>query len=111
MKFKYALPLVLALIVATGVRADDKVESWSGKLAAKAADAKEGVVAVLNVKAGDKVVSVNLWATGEEAKKLTELAAKGAEVTVSGTKVDDTNVKVAKVEVAGAKEAPKAEHK
>jgi hypothetical protein len=98
MMFKYALPLVLALIVSASVTADEQVESWTGTLAAKPADAKEGVVAVLKVKAGDKEVSVNLWATGEEAKKLTDWAAKGAQAKISGTKVDDANVKVTKVE-------------
>jgi hypothetical protein len=99
--FKFALPLMLALVVSAYVKAEDapapaaKEESWSGVLAAKPADAKEGVVATLKV--GDKVVT--LWATDKKvAEELTAWAAKGAKAKVTGTKVDDANVKVSKAE-------------
>jgi hypothetical protein len=99
--FKFALPLMLALVVSAYVKAEDapaaKEESWTGVLAEKAKDAKEGVVAELKV--GDKVV--NLWAADEKvAKELGEWAKKGAKATVTGTKVDDANVKVSKAEAA-----------
>ncbi len=96
--FKYALPLVVAILMAAQVRADDPPATWTGTLAEKPADAKDGVVAVLKVKNGDAEVSVNLWADGDTAKTLKEWAGKKATVTVTGAKVDDTNVKVAKVE-------------
>ena len=92
---KFALPLMLALVVSANIKAEDapkKEESWTGKLEEKAKDAKEGVVASLKV--GDK--SVALWAEGDVAKNLTEWAKKGAEVTV--TAVDAGNVKVSKAE-------------
>lgn len=94
---KYALPLFVAMLLATQVRADDPA-TWTGTLAEKPADAKEGVVAVLKVKNGDAEVTVNLWAEGDTAKTLTDWAGKKATVTVTGAKVDDANVKVAKVE-------------
>ena len=97
---KFALPLVLFALMAAQVKADDKVESWTGTLAAAPADAKAGVVATLKVKDGDKEVSVALTAEGDVAKELKEWAAKGAKAKISGTKVDATNVKVAKVEKA-----------
>ena len=96
---KYALPLVIAIVLAAQVRADDPPPSTlTGTLAEKPADAKDGVVAVLKVKNGDAEVAVNLWADGDTAKTLTEWAGKKATVTVTGAKVDDANVKVAKVE-------------
>jgi hypothetical protein len=96
---KYALPLVVfVLIAAKAGAAEDKVETWTGTLAEKAKDAKEGVAAALKVKDGDKEVSVNLWAEGAVAKDLKEMAAKGAKAKVTGTKVDATDVKVTKVE-------------
>ncbi len=108
--FKFALPLVLALMVAGNVWAEEKKdapkeEKWTGVLSAKGADAKEGVAAVLTVKAGDKEVKVNVHADGDLAKAIAEHAAKGAKVEVTGTKVDDTNVKATKCEAA--KEATK----
>lgn len=94
---KYALPLVVAMLLAAQVRADDPV-AWTGTLAEKPADAKEGVVAVLKVKNGDTETVVNLWAEGDTAKTLTDWAGKKAAVVVTGSKVDDSNVKVTKVE-------------
>ncbi len=94
---KFALPLMLALIVSANIKAEDapkKEESWTGTLAEKAKDAKEGVVATLKV--GDK--SVNLWAEGDVAKNLADWAKKGAKVDVHGTAVDADNVKVSKAE-------------
>jgi hypothetical protein len=98
--FKYALPLFVFALMAAQVTAEDKVESWTGTLAAAPADAKAGVVATLTVKDGDKDVAVSLWAEGDTAKELKEWAAKGAKAKVTGTKVDATNVKVTKVEKA-----------
>ncbi len=97
---KFAIPLVLFALMAANVKADDKVETWTGTLAAAPADAKAGVVATLKVKDGDKEVAVALWAEGDAAKELKEWAAKGAKAKVSGTKVDATNVKVTKLEKA-----------
>jgi hypothetical protein len=98
--FKYALPLFVFALMAAQVTAEDKVETWTGTLAAAPADAKAGVVATLTVKDGDKDVAVSLWAEGDTAKELKEWAAKGAKAKVTGTKVDATNVKVTKVEKA-----------
>jgi hypothetical protein len=98
---KFALPLVLFALLAAKVQAAEgeaKTETWTGTLAEKAKDAKEGVVAGLKVKEGDKEVIVNLWAEGEVAKELKEWAAKGAKAKVTGTKVDATNVKATKAE-------------
>jgi hypothetical protein len=97
--FKFALPLMLALVVSAYVKAEDapaaKEESWSGTLVEKAKDAKEGVAAGLKV--GDKTVS--LWTEDKKlAGELADWAKKGAKAKVTGTKVDDANVKVAKVE-------------
>jgi len=97
---KCAVPLVLLIAIAAQVRAEDKVESWTGTLAAAPAGAKEGVVAALKVKDGDKEVEVNLWAEGDTAKTLKEWAGKGAKAKITGTKVDAANVKVTKVEKA-----------
>src|SRR5207248_447697 len=97
---KFALPLVLAMVVAGVVHADEG--EWTGTLSEKPADAKAGIVAVLTVKDGDKEVKVNLWAEGATAKTLTEWSAKKAMVTVKGDKTDD-NVKVKEVKKAEEK--------
>lgn len=93
--FKYALPLFFFALTTLAIAADEL--TWTGTLGAKPATAKDGVVAVLIVKADGKESTVNLWATGETATTLKEWAAKSAKVTVTGTKVDDANVKVTKV--------------
>ncbi len=106
--FKFALPLVLALLVSTAAKAEEKPAAkegkWTGTLAEKGADAKAGVAAVLKVKDGDKEVSVNLWADGDTAKNLADWAKKGAKVEVHGEAVDATNVKVKKAEPVKAEE-------
>jgi hypothetical protein len=105
---KYALPLVLFVLLAASARAEEGEkhekkahESWTGTLDEAPKDAKAGVVAVLKVKKDDKEIVVNLWAEGKNADTLKEWAPKKAEVTVTGHKVDDTNVKVNKVEKKG----------
>jgi len=106
---KYALPIVLAILVSgafAGEEAKEHKDKLSGTVAAKAADAKEGVVAVLKVKKEDKEVVVNLLASGEVAEKLVKAIDKVVEVT--GTKVDDTNFKVAKVKVEEKKKEGEA---
>jgi hypothetical protein len=75
-----------------------RLETWMGTLAEKPKEAKEGVVAELKVKAGDKDTVVNLWADGEIAKELKDMAPNANKVKVTGTKVDAANVKVSKVE-------------
>ena len=97
---KIALPLLVLALMAAQVTAEDKVETWTGVLAAAPADAKAGVVATLTVKDGDKDVVVALWAEGDTAKEVKEWAAKGAKAKITGTKVDATNVKVTKIEKA-----------
>ncbi|HYF51353.1 MAG TPA: hypothetical protein VEJ63_18205 [Planctomycetota bacterium] len=102
--FKFALPLMLALVVSAYIQAEDKPaakeESWTGKLVEKAKDGKE----TAGLKVGDKTVA--LWAEGDVAKNLTEWAAKGAEVTVTGV-MTDAGVKVSKAEPAKKKEETK----
>jgi hypothetical protein len=100
---KFALPMFVFLIIASQVKgadADAKAETWTGTLAAAPAGAKDGVVAALKVKDGDKDVVVSLWADGDVAKDLKDWAAKGAKAKITGTKVDAANVKVTKVEKA-----------
>ena len=85
-----------------------KPKNYSGKLSAKPADAPAEVVAVLtyapkakkDVKAEEK--QYKLTATGDVATKLTDLAAKGAEVQVKGTETGDT-IAVVDVQEKGAK--------
>jgi len=80
----------------------DKPASFTGVLSAKAADAPAGVVAVLTVKKADEEKKCNLLAEGDVATKLTELAGKGASVTVKGTETAD-GIKVTEVEEKAAK--------
>jgi hypothetical protein len=108
---KFVLPLMLALVVSSYVSAADapaaKEESWTGKLAEKGKDAKEGVVACLKV---DEKTTVCLSTKDAElAKKLVEGAAKGAEVKITGTK-SEAGVAVTKCDAVEAKkDAPKAD--
>jgi len=101
MKFTFALPLMLALLVSAFIQAEDKPvnkeQDWTGKLVEKAKDAKE----TASLKVGDKTVA--LWAEGDVAKNLTDWAAKGAEVKITGV-MTDAGVKVSKAEPAKAEE-------
>jgi hypothetical protein len=92
---KVAVPLFFFVFTTLALGADEM--TWTGTLGDKPANAKEGVVAVLHVKTGEKEQTVNLWATGDTATTLKEWAGKSAKVTITGTKVDDQNVKVDKV--------------
>ena len=98
---RHVLPLFFAMVMC-GAYAAEPEQSWTGTLLEKPANAKEGVVAALKTTLNGKEVQVNLWATGETATQLKDWAAKSARVTVTGTKVDDENVKVTKVEQAKA---------
>src|SRR4051812_22595745 len=69
---KYALPLVLFVLLAASARAEEGEkhekkahETWTGTLDEAPKDAKAGVVAVLKVKKDDKEIAVNLWAEGK----------------------------------------------
>ena len=78
--------------VAIAPKADDAAKSWNGSLTIKGLGSKEGVVALMEITAGDKgekVEWVDLWATGEAAKKLDDLASKHAKVTITGTRTAD----------------------
>jgi hypothetical protein len=82
-----------------------KPKNYSGKLSAKPADAPAEVVAVLTCAARgkkDTEKQYKLTATGDVATKLTDLAAKGAEVQVKGTETGDT-IAVVDVQERGAK--------
>lgn len=73
-----------------------KVEDFKGTVASKALDAKDGIAAVMKITRGDKVEWVNLWTTGEAAKKLDDIAAQRGEVTVTGI-LSAEGIKVSKV--------------
>mgnify|MGYP001143083809 CR=1 FL=1 len=106
--------VVLAAFVCASVmgaeeaKGQAKPKKYVGKLSAKPADAPAEVVAVLtcaarakkDVKAEEKVYK--LTATGDVATKLTDLAAKGAQVQVTGTEAGDT-IAVTEVEEKAAK--------
>ena len=92
--------LPFALVACFVVRAFAVEGNWTGVLAPAPADAKEGVVATLTIKEGDKDVVMNLTAEGDVAKTLKEWAAKGAKATVRGNNPDKATIKVSKVEKA-----------
>jgi len=77
-------------------------QTWSGQLAAKPLDAKEGVAATMKVTKGDKVEWVNLLATGDNAKLLDDWAVKRGSITVYGTLTPE-GIKVSKVDADSAK--------
>lgn len=117
--FKFCLPLMMATTLVLGARAADdakpatpatpaapaakddadkgekkgKKDGFTGMLSEKPADAKEGVVAVLTTKKGDKH---NLIASGETAKQIAELIKKGVKTRVAGEQSPE-GVKVTKV--------------
>lgn len=97
-RFILGLPVVVLFLLAAPASAVNGV--WVGTLAAAPADAKEGVVAVLNVKEGEKDLVYNLKAEGDVAKQLKEMAATGLKASITGSKIDDTTLKVSKVEKA-----------
>jgi hypothetical protein len=72
-------------------------QAWTGQLAAKPLDAKEGVAALMKVTKGDKVEWVNLLATGNNAKILDDWAVKRGSITVYGTLTAE-GIKVSKVD-------------
>ena len=100
-KFLIALPLVLAFVATPMiVRADDATPpaadkgkgkgGYVGVLAAKPADAKDGVVAVLNAKHHKEEKTYSLVATGELAKQVADYLTKGTKVLVKGDLSGDT---------------------
>ena len=97
---KYALPFVLLALFQFPVLAVNG--AWTGILAAAPADAdaKDGVVATITIKEGDKDVVINLHAEGDTARDLKEWASKGAKVRIIGNHIDAKHVKVSKVEKA-----------
>ena len=114
---------VLAAFVCASVMAAEegkgaaKPKSFAGKLSAKPADAPADVVAILTGAAKSKgeagkaaEKTYKLTATGDVATKLTDLAAKGAEVVVKGTEANDT-IAVTDVEEKGAAKSEGKKHK
>ena len=109
-KFLLALPLVFAFVaVPVCVKADDTTPTekpakgdhgYIGVLAAKPADAKDGVVAVLNSKRHKEEKTYSLVATGDVAKQVADFLAKGTKVQVKGEVSGDT------ITVASINEAP-----
>lgn len=91
---KFAVPLVLALLVSASVRAEDKKEDakkFVGLVEKAPADAKAGVVALLKV---DDKTTLNLVVAVTDkdlTAQVTKLVGKNVEVT--GTEVK-TNVTV-----------------
>ena len=92
--------MCFATLLAGAISAEDapkaKVETFSGKeedfkgtVATKALDAKAGIVAIIKVTKDNQVEWVNLWASGDNAKKLDDLATKRGEVTVTGIRGAD----------------------
>ena len=96
---RFAVPLVLALLVSASVLAEEgktEAKKFRGTVAAKGADAKAEVTAVLNM---GEHKTANLIATGDVAKKVTDLVGK--KVVVTGTK-DGDNITV--TDIVEAKE-------
>src|SRR5262245_35053345 len=60
---------------------NDKEGMWFGKLAPRDLDAVAGVIARFELLKGDKVEWIDVYATGENAKKIEEYAAKHGSVT------------------------------
>jgi hypothetical protein len=90
--------LVLTLVAGMLFCSTAFATEFIGTLSEKPKDAKEGVVAVLTVKdkAKKEEKTYNLWATGENAKKLTDLLKKtGATVKVTGD-AKESDIKVDK---------------
>jgi hypothetical protein len=96
--FQGVLPFVLVSVLAANCSA--VVGKWTGTLGPAPADAKEGVVATLTFKEGDKDVVLNLTAEGDVAKALKDGATKNLKVTVHGGRTDATTVKVTGIEKA-----------
>ena len=96
---KFAIPMLLALVIMAGARAEDaKEEKISGKLAAAPAG-KAGVVAVLTThkgKGGEEGKSYNLTADGAIATQIADFVAKGSRVDIHGSGTTDS-FKVASV--------------
>jgi len=111
---KFALPLMLAMVVSVGLKAADEKPAaagtetkpadtkpaagtevtMKGALGEKPADAKAGIVATLKhhekgAPKGDSK-TLNLAATGDIATELTTLAGKKAHVEITGTQDGDT---------------------
>ena len=95
-----ALPLALVFLALLSAPASAINQIWTGTLGAAPAGAKEGVVATLAFKEGDKDVTMNLLADGDVAKNLKEWAAKSQKAKIAGSKVDDANIKVSTAEKA-----------
>lgn len=95
---KYALPFILLALIQMPLLAVQG--TWTGTLAVAPADAKEGVVATLTFKEGEKNIVIHLHAEGDLAKDLKERAAKGDKVKITGNTMDEIHIKVSKVEKA-----------
>lgn len=92
---KFAVPMVLALLVSAFTYAGEaKEEKFVGKVE-KAAKVEKDVVATLKAKVEGKEVTLNLVAKDEVAKQV--VALDGKEAVVHGVKTGD-NVVVAKIE-------------
>ena len=78
-------------------------DAFTGQLAAKGLDAKEGVAALMKISKGDKVEWVSLLATGNDAKVLDDWAVKRGSITVHGTLTPD-GIKVTKVDADSAQD-------
>jgi hypothetical protein len=91
---KFAVPMLLALMIVSGARAEDaKEEKISGKIAAAPAGAKAGVIAVLTThkgKDGTEGKSYNLTADGAAATQIADFVAKGAKVDAMGSGTTDS---------------------
>ena len=99
-RMNQAVPLALVFLLLLSAPASAINQVWTGTLAAAPAGAKEGVVATLTFKEGAKDVVVNVWADGDTAKDLKDWAAKGLKVKLTGSKIDDANIKVSAAEKA-----------
>ena len=90
---KFAVPMVLALIVISSARAEDAdATKISGKVSAAPAG-KTGVVAVLTThkgKDGSEGKTYNLTADGAVATQLADFVTKGARVDVTGSGTTDS---------------------
>jgi hypothetical protein len=96
--FRVVLPISLVIFIASQSHAIEG--NWTGTLGPAPAGAKEGVVATITFKEGNKDVVLNLRADGDVAKTLKDWAAKGVKATVRGNMPDETSIKVRKVEKA-----------
>ena len=107
---KFMIPLALALIICAGAQAEEKKAgkggSFMGTLAAKPADAKEGVIATLAIKHGkDEAKTVNVLGDADVAKSVADLAGKM--VDVKGTETADGIKATAITEHKKKEKAPK----